>query len=122
MPPIGELEEAFCLMLWWSFALSLLICAGAEVSSLVERLLHPITYLLMPICGAFYILKWLPEPYRTWMSWFPMTQIFEMARYGQFESLDDHYVNINYIIGWCLVLTYIGMLSIKIIRRHVHPG
>jgi len=76
----------------------------------------------MPICGAFYILKWLPEPYRTWMSWFPMTQIFEMARYGQFESLDDHYVNINYIIGWCLVLTYIGMLSIKIIRRHVHLG
>ncbi len=63
-------------MLWWSFAISLLVCAGCHASVIFERLLHPVTYLLMPLSGAFFVLRWLPEPYRTWLSWFPMTQIY----------------------------------------------
>ncbi len=111
---------AMVLLLWWSFAISLLVCAGCHASRLVERLLHPATYLMMPLSGAFFALKWIPEPYRTWLYWFPMVQIFELLRYGQFEDLDDRYVDLFYIIGWCLILTFIGQVSIKITRRHVH--
>lgn len=111
---------AIVLMTWWSFALSLLVCAGCHTSRVMERLLHPVTYLLMPLSGAFFMLKWLPEPYRTWLSWFPMTQIFELLRYGQFNGTDDHYVELFYIIGWCLTLTFVGLISIQITRRHVH--
>ncbi len=107
-------------MLWWSFAISLLVCAGCHASVVFERLLHPVTYLLMPLSGAFFVLRWLPEPYRTWLSWFPMTQIFELLRYGQFASVDDRYVDLPYITGWCLALTYIGLVAIRITRRHIH--
>lgn len=108
------------LMLWWSFALSLLVSAGAHFSPLVEQFLHPVTYVLLPLSGAFFMLKWIPNPYRDWLSWFPMTEIIEQFRYGQFASFDDRYVRVPYIIGWCLVLTYLGLIAIKITRRHVH--
>jgi capsular polysaccharide transport system permease protein len=108
------------LMLWFAFALSLLICSACHASRLAERLLHPATYLLMPLSGAFFMLKWIPEPYRGWLSWFPMAQIFELIRHGQFESADDRYVNLPYVMGWCLLLTYFGLLAIRITRRHIH--
>jgi capsular polysaccharide transport system permease protein len=108
------------LMLWFSFALSLLVCSACHASRLAERLLHPVTYLLMPLSGAFFMLKWIPQPYRGWLAWFPMAQIFELIRHGQFASADDRYVNLPYVMGWCLLLTYFGLLAIRITRRHIH--
>ncbi len=74
----------------------------------------------MPVSGAFFALSWIPNPYREWLAWFPMTQIFEMARTGQFEGLDSPYFNILYIVGWCLFLTWTGLVAIRHTRRHIH--
>jgi len=112
--------EAMVLMLWWSFALCCIVCSICHASHVAERLLHPLIYLMMPLSGCFFALKWLPDPYRTWLSWFPMVQIFELLRHGQFESLDDRYVNLPYIIGVCLALTLVGLASVRVTRRHVH--
>lgn len=108
------------LMLWFSFAWSMIVCAITHENRLAARFVHPISYILLPLSGAFYMIEWLPEPYRTWMSWFPMAQIFELARHGQFETAEATYVMPVYIIGWCLVLTYVGLVAIRILRRHVH--
>lgn len=115
-----DLLVGIILMFWFSFAVSLLICAWTHDNRLVARFVHPITYILMPLSGAFYQLSWLPEPYRSWMAWFPMTSIFELLRYGQFQAARDTYVDTPYVIGWCLVMTYAGLLSIRATRRRIH--
>ncbi len=114
------LLTAIMLMGWLSFALSMIICAVTHERRTAARFIHPFIYMMFPLSGAFYLLEWLPEPYRTWMSWYPMTVIFETARYGQFEFAKDTYVDIPYVLGACLVLTYVGLVSIKLVRRHVH--
>lgn len=121
-PPDRPLEmlTGVLLMFWFSFAVSLLICAWTHDNRLVARFVHPITYILMPLSGAFYQLVWIPEPYRTWLTWFPMPTIFELLRYGQFRAAKDTYVDIPYIIGCCLLLTYVGMVSIRVTRRRIH--
>jgi capsular polysaccharide transport system permease protein len=121
-PPARPLDLmlAVTLMVWFSFALSMIACAATHDNRLMARLVHPVTYILMPISGAFYQLQWLPKPYRTWLSWFPMTQIFELARYGQFHSAKDTYVNMTYVLFTCMTLTYLGLVAIKVVRRHVH--
>jgi capsular polysaccharide transport system permease protein len=106
-------------MLWFSFAVSMLVCAGTHVSHLVARVLHPLTYLLMPLSGAFFMLKWIPQPYRGWLGWFPMTQIFELVRTGQFASVESPYFDIPYIVGCCLLLTFFGLATIRITRRNI---
>jgi capsular polysaccharide transport system permease protein len=110
---------ALVLMVWFSFALSLLVCAGSHASNLVPRLVHPATYIAMPVTGGFFLLKWIPEPYRTWLSWSPMNLIFELVHMGQFASYDSPYINYPYLIGWCLALTYLGLVAINITRRHI---
>ena len=116
----AEFGIAVLLLLWFSFGISMLVAATTNDNKLVAKFIHPLTYLLMPLSGAFFQLSWIPEPYRTWLSWFPMTQIFELVRYGQFDSADQRYVDIPYIIGWNLILTYAGLLALRIVRRHVH--
>ncbi|WP_210188807.1 ABC transporter permease [Hyphomicrobium sp. CS1BSMeth3] len=111
---------AILLLWWWSFSLSLLLCSLCHASHLAERLLHPVMYLMMPISGCFFALQWIPEPYRSWLYWFPMVQMFELLRYGQFYSLDDRYVDLPYLIAWCLSLTFAGLATVRVTRRYVH--
>jgi capsular polysaccharide transport system permease protein len=113
------LMAAVGLMLWFSWALSMSICAAAHASHAVSRLVHPLLYLSMPLSGAFFMLKWLPQPYRDWLSWSPLVQIFEMLHQGQFASVDSPYIRPIYILGWCLGLTMIGLLAIRVTRRHL---
>lgn len=121
-PParLFELLAGIGLLFWISFAISMLICAWTYNNSLVARFVHPITYILMPLSGAFYQISWIPEPYKTWLTWFPLATIFELLRYGQFHTAKNTYVDISYLIGWCLVLTYAGLAFIKATRRHIH--
>lgn len=111
---------AILFMLWLSFGLSMVLAAVSYDNKLITKFIHPITYLLMPTSGAFFQLQWIPEPYRTWLSWFPMTQIFELARYGQFESAMLTYVDFPYLIGSNLCLLFVGLVALKVVRRRVH--
>jgi capsular polysaccharide transport system permease protein len=115
-----ELLIGILLMFWFSFAVSLLICAGTHDNRLVARFVHPVTYILMPLSGAFFQMVWIPEPYRSWLTWLPLNIIFELLRYGQFHVAKDTYVDIPYVVGWCLVLTYFGLTSIRATRRRIH--
>lgn len=115
-----ELLIGIAFMFWFSFSISLLICAWTHDNRLVARFVHPIAYILMPLSGAFYQLSWIPEPYRTWLTWFPLTINFELLRYGQFEAAKDTFVDIPYVAGCCLLLTYAGLTSIRATRRRIH--
>ncbi len=111
---------ALLLIIWFSWAASMVVCGLTHQYKLLAKFVHPFSYILMPVSGAFFMLKWLPPKISYWLSWNPMTQIFEMARYGQFYSANLHYVNVIYIVGCCMSLTYIGLLLVKIVRRHVN--
>lgn len=117
--PMALLGGIF-FMLWLSFGLSMVLAAVSYDNKLITKFIHPATYLLMPASGAFYQLQWLPEPYRTWLSWLPLTQIFELARYGQFESAALTYVDFPYLVGCNLFLLFSGLLALKVVRRSVH--
>lgn len=117
--PMALLGAIF-FMLWLSFGLSMVIAAVTYDNKLITKFIHPVTYLLMPASGAFFQLQWIPEPYRTLLSWLPLTQIFELARYGQFESGTLAYVDFPYLLGSNLLLLFAGLVALKIVRRRLH--
>ncbi|MBV1833527.1 ABC transporter permease [Novacetimonas pomaceti] len=110
------------LLTWLAFALSMILAAYSEKSTVIERLAHPAMYLSMPISGAFSLQQTMPDPFRWYLSCFPTTEMFEFIREGQFSSYTSDYTYPGYAIGWCLVLTYIGLISIRKARRDVHLG
>ncbi len=115
-----DLMGSILFMMWFSFAASMICCAWTHERRLVARLVHPGTYILMPLSGAFFMISWIPEPYRTWLNWFPMTHIFELGRHGMFRSASDLYYDIPFLTGCCMLMTVLGLLSVKIVRRHIH--
>jgi len=121
-PPARPLHlmAALGAMTWLSFGISMLVCAATYDNRLVAKFVHPATYILMPISGAFFVLDWIPPPYRDWLAWSPINQIFELAHTGQFASVDSPYVHGEQIVGWCLAVTLAGLLALRVLRRHVH--
>jgi capsular polysaccharide transport system permease protein len=112
--------EAIALISWFSFAVSMPICAATYVNKAVSKFVHPVMYAIMPISGSFFLLDWIPEPYRGYISWFPLVQIFELLHTGQFESVNSKYYSVIYIISWCMFITLLGLFSLRVVRRHIH--
>jgi len=105
---------------WFSFGISLIIVGGTYENRLLERLTHPFSYFMIPLSGAFFRVAWIPEPYRHYLLWNPFPQMFELIRYGQFESATLEYVNFVYITGACMILTLLGLIAIGAVKRRVH--
>lgn len=117
--PLALLAGA-AMMLWLAFGLSGVVCAASHFSRAAGRFLHPLVYLALPLSGAFFMLKWLPQPWRGILEWSPLSQIFELLRHGQFAVADDRYVHWPFLIGCGLATTFIGLLCLRVVRRHVH--
>ena len=107
---------------WIAFAIGLCITGGSYDRPLFERLVHPATYFMMPISGAFYRVTWLPEPYKSWVQWVPLPHMFETVRYGVFSTADLEYVDFNYVTGWCMALTLLGLSLVSTTRARIHLG
>jgi capsular polysaccharide transport system permease protein len=105
---------------WLSFCLAMIIVSVTHDNRTMGRFVHPMSYVMMPLSGAFYRVQWVPETYRVYLEWFPLPQIFEMCRYGYFESATDEYFSVPYLVGCCLVLSYIGLVLMKMVRGRVH--
>ena len=111
---------AMGLMFWFTFGLSMVLCAASEWSIIVERLTHPATYLALPISGMFFLIGWAPDQARPLLMLVPFAGIIELVHVGEFASVDATYVNLPYILAWCVGLTIVGLLAIKVARRHMH--
>ena len=111
---------ALLLMLWYSWAQSMIIVGVSHDNRLIERLVHPYSYFMIPLSAGFFQVSWLPEPYRTYIQWVPMPHIFELARYGQFRSANLKYFDGYYLVGVCVVLTWLGLVACRSARRRLH--
>lgn len=103
-----------------SFGMSMIIIGGTHDNTLLERLTHPFTYFMIPLSGAFYQVRWVPEPYRDYLLYNPFPQMFELVRYGAFDSATLEYVNFTYITASCLILNFLGLVAIRAVKTRVH--
>ena len=78
------------------------------------------TYFMIPLSGAFFKVAWIPRPWRDYLLYNPFPQIFEMIRYGAFESCTLEYVDFQYIVACLLVLTFFGLLAVRAVTRRIH--
>jgi capsular polysaccharide transport system permease protein len=81
LPDRPILMMAGLAQLWFlSFGLSLVVAAASENSTVVQRIIHPATYVSLPLSGAFFVMKWIPHPWREYLAWSPLISPFEQIR------------------------------------------
>ena len=111
---------AWGFMFWYSIAHSFLITAISYENRTIGRLVHPYSYFMVGLSGAFIQIEWLPHPFREIMQWIPITSIFELARYGEFRSASLTYFHGQYLTGACMLITWTGLVSMGLMRNKIH--
>lgn len=123
MEPPKYIWSIYCgwfLMIWFSLGTGLILGPLAELSDVVEKVYHPASYLMLPICGTFYLVEWLPYQYRSWALYIPMVNAIELIRGGYFGDWIYTYSNIPFACAFCAAETLIGLLLVSYIRRRIH--
>jgi capsular polysaccharide transport system permease protein len=122
-PPADILKVLFgwILLAWFAIALALTIGALSERSELVDKIWHPVSYLLFPLSGAAFMVEWLPQAGRNVVLWLPMVHGVEILREGYFGiAVRAHYdVAFMSVVSLCLTLT--GLALTREAGRHVEP-
>jgi capsular polysaccharide transport system permease protein len=101
------------MLAWFGIGLGLLIGSATAYSELVERLWHPVAYLIFPLSGAAFMVDWLPAEAREVILWLPMVHGVEILRGGYFGHLVKTHADLGYMAGCCLVLTLLGLLVLR---------
>lgn len=107
------------LLCWFALGLGFTIGSLTEISDIVERLWHPISYFMLPISGAFYLVQWLPEPFRSYSLYIPTVSCVELIRFGFIGNYFTPFYNIPYVVAINLLLTLTGLLSLTYVGRKV---
>ncbi|WP_431281070.1 ABC transporter permease [Humitalea sp. 24SJ18S-53] len=120
--PDGPLKLAVALMLMalLSHGISMIIAAGAAVSDFVERIVHPMTYIMMPLSGAFFMVHTLPPQVQDFMLWIPLVNIHELAREGQFGAVVRAQYDLVYVGQWILGSNFLGLMALRVARPRLH--
>ena len=113
----GLLLAGWFYAIWFSAGLALLLGALSPLSSLVEKLYNPLSYLSLPVSGAFYLVDWLPSSYGHLALWVPMVNYFEMIRGGFFGGAIQVHYDVLYLTIVCLALTFGGLAMLRVTRK-----
>ncbi len=118
---ISTALEGWLLLVWFSFALSLVVGAVSERSEVMERIWHIITYLMFPLSGAAFMVEWLPKSAQEFILWVPMVHGTEMIRHGFFGATIHTYESPAYLAAVDSVLLLLGLFLVEEASRRVEP-
>jgi ABC-2 type transport system permease protein/capsular polysaccharide transport system permease protein len=122
-PPEDVLQVAggWCMIAWFGASLAVLLGAWSEESELVEKLWHPLAYLLFPLSGAGFLVDVLPTKAQEMVLLLPMVHGVEYVREGYFGSQITAHYNMAYMAAWNFALTWFALLMARKVGRTVVP-
>jgi len=107
------------LLGWFCFSLALIVGSLTVLSDVVDRVYHVLSYLFLPISGAFFLVEWLPQSLQNVVVWVPTVTCTELLREGFLgRSVHGHY-DVPYLVVLNLSLTLIGLILNSYVSRRV---
>lgn len=123
-PPENVIQVigAWLALAWFGAALALFIGTLAYFSEIVEKIWHPLSYIIFPVSGSGFLISALPPAGRNAVLYVPMVHGVEMLREGYFGSKVTSIYNLDYLLIWAAGLTVIALFQLRIIERRIVPG
>ncbi|WP_422002613.1 ABC transporter permease [Reyranella sp.] len=122
---VGPVERYDLLFAGWimmgglALACSAVIAAVTEWSEAAERIIQPLQYISLPVSGAFFMVDWLPTWAQKAVLLNPMVHCYETFRAGYFgHQVVSHY-DFGYFAVWLFGLTFVGVVSVRLVRDRV---
>ena len=120
-PPedILKIMIGWFMLAWFGAALGLSIGALSARSELVDKIWHPMSYLLFPMSGAVFMVEWLPSAAQKVVLLLPMVHAVELLREGYFGSIIHAHYDLAYMAMCCLALTLFGLAQERVVSRGI---
>lgn len=116
-----KVAQAWGMLMWFGVGLGLFLGALSESSEFVEKLWHPMSYILFPLSGAAFLVDALPKAAQDVVLWLPMVHGVEYLRDGFFGSRITTHYDLTYMAVFNLALTILGLAKLTIVSRSVIP-
>lgn len=122
-PPEDILKVAagWALLAFNGVALALMIGTLSERSELVDKIWHPLAYLIFPLSGAAFIVEALPQEAQKAVLFIPMVHGLEYLREGFFGSKFHPIYDLNYMLLVIIGMLLIGLIQMRVVSRAVIP-
>lgn len=104
---------------WVAFGLGMTFAGLAIRFEVMERLVPVLTYAMVPLSGAFFMVSWLPPEAREPFLLVPMPHGIEMVRGGVFGEYVPTYYDPVYALAFGAVLIILGMLLIADAKHRI---
>lgn len=108
-------------LMWFGVSLGLFIGTLSEEFPLVEKLWHPLSYILFPLSGAAFIVDSLPSAAQDIMLYVPMINAVEMIRDGYFGSKFVAHYDVAYLLTFSALLMLVALAQMRKVSRMVVP-
>ena len=105
--------------IWFLVAACFFFTGAGLLWPIVRRLFMPLSLVMLPAYGAFFMLSWIPENIRNFLLFFPTADATEIMRYGYFGSATPTYFDIPYTFEACLVFSVVATLLMFQGRRRL---
>lgn len=116
-----QIAAGWVMLAWFGSGLALLLGALSETSETIEKLWHPMSYLLFPLSGAAFLVDALPKEAQDVILWLPMVHGVEYLREGYFGSQMTAHYDLAYMATINTALTILGLAQLSNISRTVVP-
>lgn len=100
------------LVAWASTGLALVMTGLVMRYEVFERVVNLISYVMIPVSGAFFMLSWLPEGFRRIVMLLPFVHGVEMIRAGVFGEFVETHFDLSYALAIGTILNIIGLLLV----------
>ncbi|MGE8142648.1 ABC transporter permease [Novosphingobium sp. NPDC080210] len=123
-PPqdVLEIVAGWLIIAWFGGALAILVGALSHESELIDKIWHPASYLIFPLSGSAFMVDALPKAAQEIVLWIPMVHGVEIVREGYFGTRARAHYDLDYVLPFCLILTFLALLQVRKVSRRVVPG
>lgn len=113
---------AWLLLAWFSMCMGLAVGSLAAIFDPVDRIWHVLSYLFLPLSGAFYMVDWLPEAMQKMALYVPTVNCTELLREGYYGINVHAKYDLMYLISVNLTLTFIALAGVKAVSIKVRTN
>jgi len=109
----------FISLILFSFAFALLVATLNIFFPSVGKIVNFFMMGLMFGSAVIYTIDMTPQAFTSYILYNPLTHFMEIIHGFYFYSLDDRYVDYNYILIWTLSLLYVGLWLYYMLEKRI---
>jgi capsular polysaccharide transport system permease protein len=96
-----------------------LVAAIIVIYEPLERVVHPLTYLMMPLSAAFGMVDSMPPEAQKFLLSIPLAHVNEAMRAAMWgDKIVSHY-DLGFVAIWVLILNFLGIAALRAVRSRI---